>query len=362
MAFGLFKKKKGNKQKTDVIQLKVHEVVKETAEAVSIHFEHPEDGKIEYKPGQYFTLIFDIEGKEERRSYSVCSSPYTDEHPAVAVKRVEGGTVSNHINDNLKAGDEIRVIPPLGNFTTEVSSENERTLALIGGGSGITPLMSIAKSILDQEPKSRLKLLYANQSVDAIIFKDELEALEKDHEQFEIIHTLEKNEGDYAQYEGYVTKDIIADLIKKVDDDKAEYFVCGPGPMMDLSIDALKELGVDEKKIHKESFTADSNSKNVKPAEVDEIVAREVTVIHDDEEYKYMVEPNETILEKGLDENIDLPFSCQSGLCTACRGKCVSGKVKMDEYSGLSDAELEDGYVLPCQSHPLTDDVVIEIG
>lgn len=137
MAFGLFKKKKKEeKQNTGIITLKVKEVVRETADAVSIHFEHPEEGKIEYKSGQFFTLIVNINGKEERRAYSVCSSPYVDPNPAVAVKRVDGGLVSNYLNSELKAGDSIKVIPPLGHFTTEFSSSNSRKIVLIGGGSG----------------------------------------------------------------------------------------------------------------------------------------------------------------------------------------------------------------------------------
>ena len=149
---------------------------------------------------------------------------------------------------------------------------------------------------------------------------------------------------------------------ESVNDNSAEYFICGPGPMMEIAINSLKNLGVPEHLIRKESFTTSSSTPKAATSDSKELVAREVTIILDGEEYKYTVEPNEYILEKGLDSNIDMPFSCQSGLCTACRGKCLSGKVKMDESDGLSQAELDEGYVLPCVSHPLTDDVVIEIG
>lgn len=362
MAFGLFKKKKKvEKQNTGIISLKVKEVVRETADAVSIHFEHPESERIEYKAGQFFTLIVNVDGKEERRAYSVCSSLFTDPNPAVAVKRVEGGKVSNYLNNQLKAGDEIKVIPPLGNFTTEFSSANARNIVLIGGGSGITPMMSIAKSALDQEPDSKVTLLYANRDADSIIFKKQLEMLASEYSNFEIVHVLENNSQDYGQFEGYLTQSIVQQVKEKINDASAEYFICGPGPMMDIAINSLKNLGVAESLIRKESFTTDSAASA--PAEgAEEIITREVTVILDGEEHKYEVEPNESILEKGLDQMIDLPFSCQSGLCTACRGKCLSGKVKMDESEGLSQAELDEGYVLPCVSHPLTDDVVIEIG
>lgn len=365
MAFGLFKKKnKVEKQNTGIITLKVKEVVRETEDAVSIHFEHPEEGKIEYKAGQFFTLIVNIDGKEERRSYSVCSSPFVDAYPAVAVKRVVGGKVSNYLNSTLKAGDTMKVIPPLGHFTTEFSSSNSRNLVLIGGGSGITPMMSLAKSALSQEPNSKVTLLYANRDTESIIFKTKLEELKSQYQNFEVFHVLEQNASGYGQFEGYITQSIVQQVKESVNDNSAEYFICGPGPMMDIAINSLKNLGVAENLVRKESFTTSSSTRKEAPASTGsgEIVAREVTIILDGEEYKYTVEPNEYILEKGLDSNIDMPFSCQSGLCTACRGKCLSGKVKMDESDGLSQAELDEGYVLPCVSHPLTDDVVIEIG
>ena len=176
MAFGLFKKKKEEtaeipKIKSGYITLKIKEVINETADAVSIHFEQPETGDIAYKSGQFFTVIADINGKEERRAYSLCSSPVTDANPAVAVKRVEGGLMSNHLNDNAVAGQELKLMEPIGNFTTEFGAGNERHLVLFGGGSGITPLISIAKSALKEEPNSKVSLIYANRNVASIIFK-----------------------------------------------------------------------------------------------------------------------------------------------------------------------------------------------
>lgn len=366
MAFGLFKKKKQEvKQDTGIITLTVKEVVKETADAVSIHFNHPEGKKIAYKAGQYFTLIVNINGKEERRAYSVCSSPFVDANPAVAVKRVEDGKVSNYLNSELKAGDSIRVIPPLGNFTTELSASNSRNVVLIAGGSGITPMMSLAKSVLSQEPNSKVTLVYANRDAESIIFRKQLEDIQAENSRLSIIHVLENNSSDYGQHEGYLTQSIIQEVKLELNDEKAEYFICGPGPMMDIAINSLKNLGVSEQLIRKESFTTSSKSdaaSKEKSANEGELVAREVTIILDGEEHKFVVEPKESILEKGLDQMLDMPFSCQSGLCTACRGKCLSGKVKMDESDGLSQAELDEGYVLLCVGHPMTDDVVVEIG
>lgn len=362
MAFGLFKKKKEeiSAVKTGFLNLKVKEVIRETADAVSIHFEQPDSGDIEYKSGQFFTVIVDVNGKEERRAYSLCSSPYVDRNPAVAVKRVDGGIVSNYLNDEVKAGDILKLMEPNGNFTTDFSSSNERHVILLGGGSGITPLISIAKSALDKEPNSKVTLVYANRDEESIIFRENIDKMLSD-ERFNTVHVLEATSPNIESHSGYMTQEILQGVLNEINEENKEFFICGPTPMMDSAIESLKVLGIPDGVVRKESFVsaaADSAGKEVS----DDLQAREVTVIYDGDEYKYTVEPNENILEKGLDEDVDLPFSCQSGLCTACRGKCLSGKVKMDEDEGLSEAEIEEGYVLPCVGHPLTDDVVIEIG
>lgn len=355
MAFGLFKKKDTQEKiPTGFKKVKVKEVVRETADAVSIHF--APEVKVDYKSGQFFTIAVTVDGKEERRSYSLCSSPVVDDFPAVAVKRVEGGKVSNYLNEHVNAGDELLLMDPLGNFTTEFSADNARELILFGGGSGITPLISIAKSALAEEPNSKVTLVYANRNDQSIIFKTAIEELAKD-ERFKVIHVLEEAPTDWTGHTGRINESIIGEVIEGATL-ATECFMCGPGPMMDVVMNGLTKLNIPSDKIHKESFVSEAVNEPVS----EDIVAREVTIIYDGDEYKYTVEPDETILEKGLEEDIDLPFSCQSGLCTACRGKCLTGKVKMIEDEGLSEAEINEGYVLPCVSHPLTDDVVIEIG
>lgn len=370
MAFGLFKKKKQEnttaKAQSQFISLKVNEVVNETKDAISIHFDQPVDEQVSYKSGQFLTVVADINGKEERRAYSLCSSPFTDSDLAVTVKRVEGGLMSNHLNDNVKAGDTIKLMPPIGNFFTDFEGKNKRHIVLFGGGSGITPLISIAKSALDQEPDTKVSLIYANRNINSIIFKSALEELVNNSgNRFNLLHVLEDTIDELESYEGYVTKEIIENALAKLPQlpsSNTEFFTCGPAPMMDVVVSTLSSIGIDNAKVHKESFTTSDKKEAVETSNSDEIIARSVTLIYDDEEFKITVAPDETILERGLDDDIDLPFSCQSGLCTACRGKCVSGKVKMDEDEGLSEAEIEEGFVLPCVSHPLTDDVVIEIG
>ena len=381
MAFSFLKKLVGDNEKEETptkgpgslkyYQLKVREVVKETPDAISIVFEHQEE-KIAYKPGQFFTLIPVIEGKKVRRAYSVCSSPYTDDYPAVTVKRVEGGLVSNFLNSTLKAGDTLEVMEPMGSFTLIPEAGKKRHIVLFGGGSGVTPLMSIAKSVLHQEPESDVSLIYANRNEHSIIFREQLQKLEeKFGKRFTLIHVLDEKPLDWVCPTGLLMPEMLKDLMRLLPSwpaEQTEYFMCGPEGMMENVAVTLKELQVPQEKVHRESFVAGKNpavqggAEPIAAAGDDTPKAREVTIILDGEEYKVQVEPDKTILETALAQDIDMPYSCQSGLCTACRGKCLSGKVKMDEEDGLSESEQEEGYVLVCVGHPLTDDVVIEIG
>ena len=366
MAFGLFKRKKKSGGKDHYHNLRVKEVVSEIREAKTIIFEQPEE-KIEYKSGQFLTLILDIDGNSVRRSYSMCTSPYCDDDLAVTVKRVKDGLVSNYINDTVKVGDYIKVMDPTGNFTTEYSADNKRHLVMFSGGSGITPMMSITKSLLHTEPESIVSLIYANRDIDSIIFKDKLHELEDQFEgRLHVLHVLDNAPVEWQGYSGLLNHELLKKLFERIPDwglDKTTYLMCGPEGMMNNVETLLSETGVPKEKVFKESFVLGTINKEVSSEPDDlEIKTQEVTIIYDGEEYVVTVNPDQPILDAALDMEIDLPFSCQSGLCTACRGKCLSGSVKMDEDEGLSDAEKEAGYVLPCVSHPLTDDVKIEIG
>lgn len=378
MAFSFFKKKLSDQKdtpetpagKVQYLQLRVREIVQETDDAVSIVFEQPEP-KIKYKPGQYLTLSPVIGGKKIRRAYSLCSSPLTDAYPAVTVKRVEGGLVSNYLNNTLKPGDTLEVMSPLGNFVVEPEEGRNRHLILIGGGSGITPLLSIAKSILFAEPESQISLIYANRNEHSIIFHQQLQELEKTYaNRFRITHVLDQAPVSWECPTGLLKPEMLKQLLEQLPrsaPEQTEYYLCGPEGMMENVLKTFQELQIPKERVHKESFLPGTAQKipggadPVAAAGDDVLQARMVTIILDGEEYKFMVNPEKTILETGLEQDIDMPYSCQSGLCTACRGKCLSGKVKLDESDGLSDGELEEGYVLPCVGHPLTDDVVIEI-
>jgi ring-1,2-phenylacetyl-CoA epoxidase subunit PaaE len=366
MAFNFFKKGKKD-DKADVgdryFNLTIKEIVQETADAITIVFSQPEN-KINYKSGQFLTLIVPIEGKEVRRAYSLSSSPFTDDVLAVSIKRVEGGLMSNYLPDNVKAGDQVKVMEPMGVFTTDYSSENKRHLILFAGGSGITPMMSIVKSTLSQEPNSIVSLIYANRNIDSIIFKEELSKMETvDQGRLHVIHILDDAPMNWQGYSGLLNHDMLTSLFERIPSwDKTTYLMCGPEGMMNNVETLLKEKNIPNEIVFKESFVQGTINKSDDSASSDELQEREVTIIYDDEEHKISVAADTTILEAALDADIDLPYSCQSGLCTACRGRCTSGEVKLDEEEGLSEAEINDGYVLTCVGHPLTDNVVIEIG
>jgi ring-1,2-phenylacetyl-CoA epoxidase subunit PaaE len=375
MAFSFFKKSEKPEKKEEshsgprYFDLKVKNIIHETKDAIIIVFEQPADSKVEYKSGQFLTLIAPVQGKEVRRAYSLCTSPFVDQDLAVSVKRVEKGLMSNWLPENLKAGSRLKVMEPMGQFTTEFKKDRKRHLIMFAGGSGITPMISIIKSILTQEPESIVSLIYCNRDIDSIIFREELDKWEKKHEgRLHVIHVLDTAPMNWQGYSGLLNHDMLTKLFERMPDwgiDNTTYLMCGPEGMMKNVESLLALRHIPKEKVFKESFvqgTINKEEKKEVAVPAGELKAREVTIRYDGQEYKVMVPPNKAILETALDQGIDLPYSCQSGLCTACRGKALSGKVKLDEEEGLSQSERAEGYVLTCVGHPLTDDVVIEIG
>ena len=375
MAFSFFKKsdkkeepKASSHAGPQYYELAVKNIIQETKDAVSIVFEQPQS-KISYKAGQFLTLITTIQGKEVRRAYSLCTSPFVDPDLAVTVKRVDQGLMSNWLPDNLKVGDKIRIMEPMGQFTTEYDTKRKRHVIMFAGGSGITPMMALIKSLLTQEPECVVSLIYCNRDSDSIIFKSELERLETKHEgRLHVIHVLDNAPMNWQGYSGLLNHDMLTKLFERIPDwgiDKTTYLMCGPEGMMKNVESLLAARSIPQEKIFKESFvqgTIKDTKKEEPVAAGGALKAREVTIRYDGQEFKVVVPPDATILQTALDQGIDLPYSCQSGLCTACRGKALSGQVKLDEEEGLSKSERAEGYVLTCVGHPLTDDVVIEIG
>jgi ring-1,2-phenylacetyl-CoA epoxidase subunit PaaE len=360
------KKKKSGKAVSDrYFQLRVKEVRKETEDTNTLIFDTPEK-PLEYKPGQFLTLILPEKDKEVRRSYSLCTSPFLDKDPAITVKRVEAGAISNYLNDHMKIGDVFDVMAPAGHFVPELDKNHAKKYVLFAAGSGITPIMSILKSILAVEHTSHVHLVYQNRNEQSIIFREELEKIsEKYKTHFHLLNVLSQPAADWKVYTGRMDTAMVSDILMDISDNKVascEYFLCGPVGFMQTIFDALIDFEVPEKQIHKESFYSGElkAKEKEKPAEVKESIM--VTIILDGEEYEVDVPSDKTILDAALDQDIDMPFSCQNGLCTACRGKLLAGNVTMEEEDGLSEEEINEGYILNCVGRPDGPGVRIEIG
>jgi ring-1,2-phenylacetyl-CoA epoxidase subunit PaaE len=343
--------------------LQVIDVVRETPDAVSIAFKVPDHLRKDYtfKQGQYLTLKLKINEEELRRSYSICSS-YDENELRVAVKKVKDGKVSTHIFHNIKNGDVIDVMTPMGNFYTEMNPAHKKTYVLFAGGSGITPMFSILKTVLKDEPHSRIILFYGNNDESSIIFKKKIEELAVAHaDRLNILHILcQPPAGHPEQLTGLMTKEKNIALIKDYvnPDASNEYFICGPGPMMDNVVAALKELKIDETKIHIEYFSTPVNPEDVKPS-ADIAKGAIATIIIDGEEHEIELKEDESILEAALRVGLDAPYACQGGSCCTCRALLQAGKVEMAVNYALSPAEVKQGFILTCQSRPTTPSVLV---
>ncbi|MCB9246618.1 MAG: ferredoxin--NADP reductase [Flavobacteriales bacterium] len=345
-------------------RLKVDRIIRETPDAVSIRFLVPPPLKsvFTYKAGQYLTLRMEINGEDVRRSYSVCESPLIDPMPSVAVKEVEGGKMSTYLNRQLKEGDLIEAMAPMGNFTLEPQTKEKRHVVLYGGGSGITPLKSILKTVLEFEKQSGVTLLYANRNESSIIFHSELEEYASRYpDRLKIVYALDNPPANWSGYSGMLNPDLISDFLKKLPAPASicEHYICGPAPMMKMIETTLEYAGVGRQHIHLEYFTAVEKTDQADNESIEdgELVTRTIQVEVFGQKKQITVEPDQSVLEAAQDAGMDPPYSCTVGVCTTCRARLRSGRVHMDEREGLSDAEIEEGYVLTCQSHPLTDDV-----
>ena len=347
--------------------LRVAEVVPETSEANSIRFEIPPElrDRFAFKAGQHLTLRATLNGEEVRRNYSLCTAP-DEQDWMVTVKRIGGGLFSNWVGDNLKAGDMLDVMPPHGSFTTEFAPAQERHLVGIAGGSGITPVMSLIKTTLRSEPESRFTLLYGNRDSSSVIFLDALAALKDKYlDRLEIYHFLDAEDQEIELFNGMLDRVRCDDAILSLVPDAAEvsdWFICGPGPMMDAAEGALLDRNIPKERIHIERFTADRPPEAVarEMAEL-QTKAEGVTVsVTLDGRTRRVPFTAGNILDSARASGLPAPFACKAGVCATCRARVTSGKVEMAARYGLTDEEVADGYVLTCQSVPLGDGVAVD--
>jgi len=349
--------------------LKIKEVRRETDDCVSLLFEVPDEfkEKFAFRQGQSLTMRTNLNGEEIRRTYSICSSPLDNEW-RVAVKKVEGGIFSSHANDQLRKGDVLEVMPPVGKFYTELHPSTKKNYLAFAAGSGITPVLSIIKTTLLTEPNSSFTLIYGNRSRTSIIFKEELEALKnKFIDRLTIHHILSREVTDAPIYHGRINADKCEALFNKlVDIDTIdESFICGPEEMIFSVKKFLEAKGVDKKHIHFELFTTPGQKtyegSKQQEKSIDTGPTSKIKIKLDGILFEFdLSQKGETILDAALKQGADLPFACKGGVCCTCRAKLVSGDVQMEVNYGLEEEEIEAGFILTCQSHPTTPEVFVD--
>lgn len=348
--------------------LKVQDIIRETADCVSVAFEVPAELSAEYhfQPGQYLTLETEIDGEKVRRSYSLCSSPF-DGELRVAIKEVEGGKFSTWANRSLTVGSEMRVMSPDGNFKAIIDENQEHHYVGFAAGSGITPVFSIMKSVLEQEPKSTFTLFYGNKTAQSVIFKEQIEALKNKYMQrLEVHHILSREDQGTDYLKGRIDADKCSHFAERFFDVKKvnDYFLCGPEEMIKTVSERLQDLGVAKEKVHYELFTSPVQSiagkTQVKSDKKSSKFDSAVTVVLDGDETHFdLSSDGDSILDAALDAGSDVPYACKGAVCCTCRAKVLEGEVEMDMNYALEDDEVEDGYILTCQAHPRSERVVV---
>jgi len=336
-------------------QLKVVNVVRETDDAVSIYLTEIDGSALEFRPGQFLSVDVTINGERVRRAYSLASACLPEVPVHITVKRIEGGLVSNHLNDTIRAGDELAVLGPSGNFTVEPRAVNERRMVMVAGGSGITPIMSILETVLRVERGSQVTLIYGNRGWNDVIFRNRLEALCSEFgERLVVDHVLEHPPEWWTGEQGLLGSTVLESRLQALgieDDGMARYFICGPTPMMEAAHEALQQRGIEPNRIAEERFTSPEARSSKAGSDTTELVV----VSKAGHDRGIHVEPGQTILEAALAAGIDMPFSCGMGGCGACRVRSMEGELVMEEPNCLSRAEREKGYVLTCVGRPLTE-------
>lgn len=350
---------------TKFYPLKVRDIRRETPDTVSVSFEVPDTLRETFRfvQGQHLTLRTGINGEEVRRAYSICTAPHENDL-RVAIKKVEGGLFGTFASERLKVGDTLESMPPLGHFYTELDPENRNLYVAFAAGSGITPVMSILKTTLVQEPYSRFILFYGNRGFDHIIFREQLEHLKNLYpDRLAVHHVLSRESLGSDLFKGHIDGEkcrSYARLLFRAEDVDA-YFLCGPEEMIFSVKEALEKLGVAPKRIHFELFTTSGAKKQpTAGAAKKESFDASVTVIQDGAQFDFMLTSDgSTLLDAAMRAGADLPFSCKGGVCSTCKARVLEGEVTMELCYGLEPEEVAAGYVLTCQSHPRSKKVVV---
>lgn len=342
------------------LKLIIKEVKRETADAVSILFNVPEELKLDYKfiAGQYVNLKLTLDNQEIRRAYSICSAPESGEL-RIAVKAVKNGLFSQFANTKLKAGDVLEVGQPEGKFTFEPDAERQKNYAAFVAGSGITPVLSIIKSVLKSEPKSTFVLVYGNKTPDETIFHQELHDLQLQYVGRFFVHFVfsqaKAENALFGRIEKSTVNFVLNNKHKELEFDK--FYLCGPEEMINTVSAILKEKNVKDSAIKFELFTSSSQEHEIKTSLEGHT---KITVLVDDDEVSFEMSQKQTILDAALKQGIDAPYSCQGGICSSCLARVTSGTAEMTKNSILTDKEIASGLILTCQAHPTSESIYVD--
>lgn len=345
-------------------QLRVTELSPLTDDSVAVTFDVPDElsETFSYVPGQHVTVRAMIDGEDVRRSYSICANASSGKL-RVGIKRLPGGLFSTFATTELSAGDTLDVMPPVGEFTIDVDPSKPRRAVAIAAGSGITPVLSLISTSLEQEPEARWTLLFGNRTANSIMFLDELESLkDRYRDRFQMFHILSREGSDVPLLSGRIDEEKIRLIYQRLmgGSDVDGWYLCGPYDMVMTAQETLRELGVDESRLHDELFFAGPVDESKLPPEpLPGEGSVELTVILDGRGVTTRMKPENTVLDAALRVRPELPFSCKGGMCATCKGRIEEGEVTMDKNYALIESEVEAGYVLTCQSHPTTEKVVV---
>ena len=348
--------------------LTIRDVRQETRDSVSLAFDIPNElnDKFQFIQGQYLTIRTQLNGEEVRRSYSICTG-INDNEIRIGIKKVSGGLFSTYANEELKVGDELEVMAPAGNFYIDLDANREGHYLAVAAGSGITPILSIVKSTLEIEPNSTVTLLYGNRSSSSTMFREQLEELKNQYMgRLNLVFIFSREQQDVDLYNGHIDaekcKEIFGRWLNVADLDAS--FICGPQEMTETVRDMLIEAGSEPDRIFFELFATSGNTRKREEREAAAAVNKAtsaVTVIADGRALEFELDQNtDSILEAGNKIGAELPFSCKAGVCSTCKCKVIEGEVDMDVNFGLEDYEIEAGYILSCQSFPVSEKVVVD--
>lgn len=358
---------------THFYPLRISEIKPETDTAVCVSFQIPPELKDTFKfvQGQFLTLKADIDGEDVRRSYSICSGVH-DGSLRVGIKRVRGGKFSNYANDQFKVGDTVEVMPPQGSFNSPLNADNAKNYMCLAGGSGITPILSIMKTILVEEPRSKVTLIYGNRRSHSVMFKDELSFLKNRYmHRFQWINIMSQEDQGADLLNGQIDNQKGTALhksrlinIKTTD----EVFICGPEAMMSEVSRGFRASGLSDEQIHYELFANSSEDAATLLEKAQQRIdtygeekTSKVTVIVDGRSLQFdLATVGQNILDAGIHNGLELPYACKAGVCSTCKAKLVTGQVDMDIHHGLEAHEIAAGYILTCQAHPVSDEVVVD--